>query len=227
MRDYDPTTGRYIQADPLGLVDGASVYGYALQNPGRYTDPTGELIPLIPIAFGAGIGMATGYLFDQYLGDGCYTWQEALTDAAFGATGAGLGARYAWRFGPKSLTRETGKEWSHAVSRKAVEKYAQKATDFVNKKSNRYPGAAAAASRAIDRVAKAMNKRGGYNGSWASSKRHFKHDPSRYPRGWREMGDRFSPPRQMVNRIPDWIKFSFGGAAGSAFGGNAAMDGLR
>ncbi|MGD1885240.1 MAG: RHS repeat domain-containing protein [Paracoccaceae bacterium] len=47
MRDYDPTTGRYIQADPLGLVDGASVYGYALQNPGRYTDPTGEAIPLV------------------------------------------------------------------------------------------------------------------------------------------------------------------------------------
>nr|WP_237072772.1 RHS repeat-associated core domain-containing protein [Pseudaestuariivita rosea] len=42
MRDYDPTTGRYIQADPLGLVDGASVYGYALQNPGRYSDPRGE-----------------------------------------------------------------------------------------------------------------------------------------------------------------------------------------
>jgi RHS repeat-associated protein len=38
MRDYDPTTGRYIQADPLGLVDGASVYGYALQNPGRFID---------------------------------------------------------------------------------------------------------------------------------------------------------------------------------------------
>ena len=31
MRDYDPTLGRYIQADPLGLVDGASVYNYALQ----------------------------------------------------------------------------------------------------------------------------------------------------------------------------------------------------
>ena len=41
MRDYDPTAGRYIQADPLGLVDGASVYGYALQNPGRYVDPLG------------------------------------------------------------------------------------------------------------------------------------------------------------------------------------------
>ena len=41
MRDYDPTTGRYIQADPLGLVDGASVYGYARQSPGRYTDVPG------------------------------------------------------------------------------------------------------------------------------------------------------------------------------------------
>ena len=27
MRDYDPTTGRYLQADPLGLVAGMSLYG--------------------------------------------------------------------------------------------------------------------------------------------------------------------------------------------------------
>jgi len=42
MRDYDPTTGRYLQADPLGLVDGASVYGYARQSPVRFVDPSGE-----------------------------------------------------------------------------------------------------------------------------------------------------------------------------------------
>jgi uncharacterized protein RhaS with RHS repeats len=42
MRDYDPTTGRYLQADPLGLVDGASVYGYVEGNPGRWIDPRGE-----------------------------------------------------------------------------------------------------------------------------------------------------------------------------------------
>jgi RHS repeat-associated protein len=42
MRDYEPNLGRYLQADPLGLVDGASVYGYVGQNPGRFTDPTGE-----------------------------------------------------------------------------------------------------------------------------------------------------------------------------------------
>ena len=44
MRDYDPALGRYLQADPLGLIDGASVYGYALQNPGRWTDPRGESV---------------------------------------------------------------------------------------------------------------------------------------------------------------------------------------
>jgi hypothetical protein len=41
MRDYDPTTGRYLQADPLGLVDGASVYGYVKQSPMRFTDHSG------------------------------------------------------------------------------------------------------------------------------------------------------------------------------------------
>ena len=41
MRDYDPTTGRYLEPDPLGLVDGASVYGYALQNPQGVIDPNG------------------------------------------------------------------------------------------------------------------------------------------------------------------------------------------
>jgi uncharacterized protein RhaS with RHS repeats len=41
MRDYDPTTGRYLQADPLGLVDGASIYGYVKGNPGRWVDKNG------------------------------------------------------------------------------------------------------------------------------------------------------------------------------------------
>jgi len=44
MRDDDPTTGRYLGADPLGLVDGASVYGYVKQNPGRWIAPKGLLL---------------------------------------------------------------------------------------------------------------------------------------------------------------------------------------
>ncbi len=42
MRDYDPTLGRYLQADPLGLVPGPSLYGYAMQNPNGYVDPDGR-----------------------------------------------------------------------------------------------------------------------------------------------------------------------------------------
>jgi hypothetical protein len=38
---------RYLEADPLGLVDGPSVYGYALQNPGRYVDPNGLEVVII------------------------------------------------------------------------------------------------------------------------------------------------------------------------------------
>ncbi|MEO1456698.1 MAG: RHS repeat-associated core domain-containing protein, partial [Pseudomonadota bacterium] len=41
FRDYDPNTGRYLQADPLGLVDGPSVYGYAGQRPSKFLDPEG------------------------------------------------------------------------------------------------------------------------------------------------------------------------------------------
>ncbi|WP_395541057.1 RHS repeat domain-containing protein [Neotabrizicola sp. sgz301269] len=63
MRDYDPTTGRYLQADPLGLVDGASVYGYVRQNPGRWVDPRGEnpalIVPIIE-AIIAGAGVSGG-----------------------------------------------------------------------------------------------------------------------------------------------------------------------
>jgi len=70
MRDYDPTTGRYLQADPLGLVDGAAIYNYARQNPHRYTDPRGEQsislpgpVPLpipLPPAFTPGTPEAKG-----------------------------------------------------------------------------------------------------------------------------------------------------------------------
>ena len=42
MRDDDPVTGRYLQPDPPGLVDGASVYGYVGQSPMVWTDPRGE-----------------------------------------------------------------------------------------------------------------------------------------------------------------------------------------
>ena len=42
FRYYDPSLGRYITSDPIGLAGGVNTYGYAYQNSLKYIDPTGE-----------------------------------------------------------------------------------------------------------------------------------------------------------------------------------------
>lgn len=60
FRDYDPGTGRYVEADPIGIAGGLNVYEYARSNPLTYTDPLGLEATLGDI-FGAGArGAARG-----------------------------------------------------------------------------------------------------------------------------------------------------------------------
>jgi len=44
-RDYDPTLGRYLEADPIGLAGGENVYGYVGENPLGRVDPLGLAYP--------------------------------------------------------------------------------------------------------------------------------------------------------------------------------------
>ncbi len=68
-RDYDISTGRYIQADPIGLSGGTSPYLYANGNPVRYTDSSGLFLDtLLDVGF---IGYDLNQIFnDNFLGNG-------------------------------------------------------------------------------------------------------------------------------------------------------------
>lgn len=55
MRDYNPQLGRYVEQDPIGVSGGLQLYDYARQNPQRFTDPTGEIIPAVIAAGGAAV----------------------------------------------------------------------------------------------------------------------------------------------------------------------------
>lgn len=100
MRDYDPTTGRYIQADPPGLVDGASVYGYVKGNPGRWIDPKGLWTLNLGVSISANLGPLGGVFGFGIALDGCgniafYTVYSPLGGLAFsgGPMGGGKGTR--------------------------------------------------------------------------------------------------------------------------------------
>jgi len=59
FRDYEPSTGRYVESDPIGLNAGLTTYAYVRLQPGRYKDKYGLLYT------DSGSGMETQLLFSQ------------------------------------------------------------------------------------------------------------------------------------------------------------------
>ncbi|MBI2944244.1 MAG: RHS repeat protein [Candidatus Wallbacteria bacterium] len=87
-RWYDPDTGRFLTQDPVRSFDGASRYAYASDNPVRYTDPFGLLVP---VAIGAYflLGVVADYAVsyatqDKHQSFSDYYWsgEYSVTDAA-------------------------------------------------------------------------------------------------------------------------------------------------
>ncbi len=90
-RHYDPTLGRYTQPDPLGFVDGPSVYGYAGGNSQAYVDQDGRFWNIV---IGAGIGFGLDLTTQLILNGGsleCVNLGQLLTATGFGALGGALG----------------------------------------------------------------------------------------------------------------------------------------
>lgn len=85
FRDYDPRSGRYIQADPMGLLGGINSYIYANARPGFYIDPNGLRPCLDPIAIAAISGALGGAV------NGAFSPNPFL-GAALGAVGGGVAA---------------------------------------------------------------------------------------------------------------------------------------
>jgi hypothetical protein len=71
------------------------------------------------------------------------------------------------------------------------------------------------------------NRMGGprsrWNGNHVSPRRHYYHDPYRYPSGWRNFGPKWPKPAQQFDRIPNPYKGAAAGAgaAGASAAGNS------
>jgi len=105
-RDYDPSLGRYLQSDPIGLRGGMNTYAYVGGNPVNYIDPYG-LYCLSPEAIGA-ISGAFGGLVGGALGGAAAGSAAGGVGALPGAVAGGISGLLSGALGGAIVTSSAG-----------------------------------------------------------------------------------------------------------------------
>lgn len=123
-RDYDPVLGRYIQADPIGLLGGANPYLYARADPVNMIDPSGKVPALLVPIGGAIVFGGANLLYQLYMNGGrwdCVDPWEVGEWALTGATITNVGGWYRGllRATPKAPGMTKWRSWTYnAVSKR-------------------------------------------------------------------------------------------------------------
>ena len=90
-RYYDPSTGRYLTQDPIGLAGGDNQYRYGEADPANVSDPTGECPWCVAYAVCVASCMLTDVAINAMTGE-CNNFGDSAKGCAVGcAAGMGLG----------------------------------------------------------------------------------------------------------------------------------------
>jgi len=213
-RAYDPNLGRWLTRDPLGERGGINLYSYVLNNPINLYDPLG--LDWMDSAIGVMPSWAVNGLANTPWSQGVSDFSAGLGDSlSMGATSwmrDGIGSNRV--VNPCSGAYASG-QWTGTGMSLAM---------------GVAGGLRMAGSRGAGREFSHWipNRMGGprspWNGNYVSSLRHYRHDPYRYPVGWRNMGPRYGSLTAQYDRIPNVVKglvLGAGyGAAGQSMGNN-------
>jgi RHS repeat-associated protein len=89
FRDYDPSTGRYVQSDPIGLAGGNNTYRYVRANPLSRVDPNG-LVDWVGASKG-GSFFFVGSTYFELKTKGCWNGKRGSATVLFIGIGLSVG----------------------------------------------------------------------------------------------------------------------------------------